>query len=404
MYTIEKEMFEGKEIRVAVDGDEKYYLTIDFVKDLGYMRGATDVRSICDEQDVKMIYPIDVKRASQVMPARSLSVTAKGFEELKKHRTKFPSVAIEKTSDEEIEQDMNLTLFNKEIIPTYRTDDGVDVVIGRELHSRLKIGTKYRDWFRRMLTYGFQEGVDYFPLLKSSRPVQALDKADFLTCENICDRHNLDDDKKIDHVMTLDMAKHLAMIQRTPQGMEIRQKLIELEKMVSQNKGVNTSSTNVDYDLLKKVCDALTNQHELSVKQCEILSIQEKMIVDLSHQVDELRGDFLRSVTPVLEASNLQEQNPYIKIINKGPVSENVTNIAKVYGYKAQDLNKILKDLGIQEKEGSGWKLCSKYEGYGYTAPGATYTNSDGSTTTQMKWTRKGRYFIHDLLTANGLV
>ena len=390
MYTIEKEMFEGKEIRVAVDGDEKYYLTIDFVKDLGYMRGATDVRSICDEQDVKMIYPVDVKRASQVMPARSLSVTAKGFEELKEHRTKFPSVAIEKSSDGEIEQNMNLTLFNKEIIPTYRTDDGVDVVIGRELHSRLKIGTKYRDWFARMLTYGFKEGIDYFPLLKSSRAVQALGKEDSLTCENICNSHNLKDDKKIDHVMTLDMAKHLAMIQRTPQGMEIRQKLIELEKMVSQNNQAAFVPTSIDSSLLKEVRE-ITTKHE-------------KMMLDLSRQINELRGDFLRLSTYTLEASNIEEQNPYINIINKGPVSENVTNIAKVYGYKAQDLNKILKDLGVQEKEGTGWKLCPAYEGHGYTAPGATYTNADGSTTTQMKWTRKGRYFIHDLLITNGLV
>lgn len=33
----------------------------------------------------------------------------------------------------------NLTVFNNEIIPVYTTDTGEKVVIGRELHERLKL-------------------------------------------------------------------------------------------------------------------------------------------------------------------------------------------------------------------------------------------------------------------------
>ena len=392
MYTIEKEMFEGKEIRVAVDGDEKYYLIIDFMKDLGYTCGAADARRICDDQDVKMLYYDELKKTDDKMPKRALGVTLQGFEKLKEHRTKFQSVEIECSASEHYEapEEVGLTIFNKEIIPAYRTDTGLDVVIGRELHQKLQIKSKYRDWFVNMCAYGFKEGVDFFPLLKNKKSHYSLDKADLSICENNPILDNCNQDKRIDHVMTLDMAKQIAMVQRTPQGMKIRQKLIDLENMVSQNNQAVFVPASIDSGLLKEVR--------------EIAAKHEKMILDLSRQINELRGDFLRSATPALEASNLQEQNPYINIINKGPISENVTNIAKVYGYKAQDLNKILKDLGIQEKEGSGWKLCPEYEGYGYTAPGATYTNSDGSTTTQMKWTRKGRYFIHELLTTNGLV
>lgn len=32
-------------------------------------------------------------------------------------------------------------------------------VTGRELHEFLEIGTAYKDWFPRMIEYGFEEGI-----------------------------------------------------------------------------------------------------------------------------------------------------------------------------------------------------------------------------------------------------
>lgn len=37
-------------------------------------------------------------------------------------------------------------------------------VDGRELHDFLQVGTAYKDWFPRMVEYGFVEGVDFNPL------------------------------------------------------------------------------------------------------------------------------------------------------------------------------------------------------------------------------------------------
>lgn len=106
----------------------------------------------------------------------------------------------------------NLTVFNNDIIPVYTTDTGEKVVIGRELHERLQISSKYADWFKNMCGYGFSEGVDFSAFSK-----------------------NLENGgRSIEHVLTLDMAKHIAMIQRTPQGKEIRDKLISLETRVQE--------------------------------------------------------------------------------------------------------------------------------------------------------------------------
>lgn len=108
----------------------------------------------------------------------------------------------------------NIRIFSEDVIPVYDTDTGEKVVLGRELHERLKIKTAYKDWFPRMCEYGFVDGKDYGSFLSN--------RSDGLAGK-----------PRTDHIITLDMAKHIAMIQRTPEGMEIRQKLIDLEKNVS---------------------------------------------------------------------------------------------------------------------------------------------------------------------------
>lgn len=111
----------------------------------------------------------------------------------------------------------NLQIFNKDIIPVYTTDEGNKVVMGRELHEKLGIKDKYTDWMQRMIGAGFIEGSDYFTLREKPKRKDGTEMPG----------------ERINHIMTLDMAKHIAMIQRTPQGMAIRQKLIELEKSFS---------------------------------------------------------------------------------------------------------------------------------------------------------------------------
>ena len=106
----------------------------------------------------------------------------------------------------------NLTVFNSEVIPVYTTDTGEKVVLGRELHEKLEISTRYNDWLPRMAEYGFTEGKDFYSFLSKTseggRPAT-------------------------EHVLTLEMAKHISMIQRTPQGKAIRDKLIALETNIS---------------------------------------------------------------------------------------------------------------------------------------------------------------------------
>ena len=95
-----------------------------------------------------------------------------------------------------------------ELINIKTTETGEPSVSGRELHEFLGVKTLYKDWFPRMVEYGFTEGKDFSSFLSEStggRP-------------------------SIDHLLTIDTAKELAMIQRTERGKQARQYFIQVEK------------------------------------------------------------------------------------------------------------------------------------------------------------------------------
>lgn len=85
-------------------------------------------------------------------------------------------------------------------------------VSARELHEKLNIGTKFATWFPRMAEYGFVEGTD------------------FITCYPNLGSENHGGQNMVDYNISVDMAKQICMIQRTPEGKQVRQYLIDLEK------------------------------------------------------------------------------------------------------------------------------------------------------------------------------
>ena len=82
----------------------------------------------------------------------------------------------------------------------------------RELHEFLGIGTQYTKWFDRMSEYGFYENVDYQAISQKRLTAQGNETT------------------YIDHEITLDKAKEIAMIQRSDKGKEVRQYFLELER------------------------------------------------------------------------------------------------------------------------------------------------------------------------------
>lgn len=85
-------------------------------------------------------------------------------------------------------------------------------ISGRELHGFLEVKEKYTQWFQRMADYGFTENLD------------------FATVSEKTEIANGGFQERFNHIIKLDMAKELAMIQRTEKGKQARQYFIAVEK------------------------------------------------------------------------------------------------------------------------------------------------------------------------------
>ena len=102
-----------------------------------------------------------------------------------------------------------------ELINIKTNETGEPSVSGRELHEFLGVETPYRKWFPRMVEYGFTEGKDF----NVDKNVRVGEEGSREVARELTD-----------HLLTIDMAKEIAMIQRTERGKQARQYFIQVEK------------------------------------------------------------------------------------------------------------------------------------------------------------------------------
>lgn len=119
------------------------------------------------------------------------------------------------------------------MIDVIYSTDGKAFVIASSLRSLLEIKTPLSIWFPRMIDYGFVEGQDYLRLNNSVKSANGIKKEVF------------------DWYVTVDMAKHIAMIQRTPKGKAIREYLLSIEHRLSEGEFLNQAQFIALFDICK---------------------------------------------------------------------------------------------------------------------------------------------------------
>ena len=169
--------------------------------------------------------------------------------------------------------------------------DGQQLASGRELHKFLEIGTEYMKWFSRMINYGFVENVDFIVIVKNDEDDTAFGGIR----------------KSTDHLIKLNMAKEISMLQRNEKGKEARTYFIK--------------------------CEEAWNSPEMILARAN--QIQSRMIEDYTKKIEVLEN-------------KIQEDKPKVEFYNDVTDSKHTCDmqtVAKVLNFKGVGRNTLFEIL-----------------------------------------------------------
>ena len=205
-----------------------------------------------------------------------------------------------------------------ELIPLIERE-GVQAVMGRDLHAFLEVKEPYTDWLPRMIDYGFSAGQDF---------VQ----------KNLIGQDRLGRRREtINHVISLDMAKEIAMIQRTERGKQARQYFIEVEKRARQ-----VAELTPEQLMAKALLQAESTMKELEVRATTAEAS-------------------LQAAAPALEYHE--------KFVAEDDDLTTIDDFARVYGTTGPKVRGLLteKNVAFRQKVGARWsrsknQMVDEYE------------------------------------------
>lgn len=117
-----------------------------------------------------------------------------------------------------------LKVIENELVPVYETSTGKKVVYGSELHTVLGSPSVYREWAKRRLT-----------------DIDAIENEDFQGVEISTPSGQA----RKDHIIKLDTAKEMAMLERNEKGKQVRRYFIQVEKKYKE-KSTDLSDLSVE--------------------------------------------------------------------------------------------------------------------------------------------------------------
>lgn len=223
-----------------------------------------------------------------------------------------------------------------------RNDDGTVAVSGRELHRGLEIETPYKQWMNRMIGYGFEENTDYI----------------LVTQKSLTNNPRNPYTNQTDHIMTLDMAKEISMIQRSDIGRKIRGYFIKIERKhneIAQAYGI-TSKEDMNQlieQLVSDKLDYLISTGQVSNEKLEALNNKFEGEYVTPQDIDAIKFAVKSKAEQTLNNAGLQVT---IEEFLVGDVYEQALANKKAKEEYRYQLGKVKSKLLVSSKKHLGMK------------------------------------------------
>lgn len=143
-----------------------------------------------------------------------------------------------------------LTVIENDLVPVYVTDAGEKVVYGTDLHRVLKVKSNYREWINRRLS-----------------DIDALENEDFQGVEV----STASGQSRKEHIIKLDAAKEMAMLERNEIGKQVRKYFIDVEKRHKQSP-IDRSSLSPQMQMFYAIADGQAKMELEQKRQAEQLN------------------------------------------------------------------------------------------------------------------------------------
>jgi len=210
-------------------------------------------------------------------------------------------------------------------------DSEIAAVNARNLWEKLEVKSKFADWIIDKTSQAhLTEGSDYLVFLQKEKNLQGGRPSK-------------------EYVISLDSAKHIAMLEGNEKGKEIRQYFIDFEKKAKeallamiQKKSQDTEAMTKDLDLKRFANENL----KLDMETAQIMKVPPSFV--LSESVKRIKFELGIDYTHLLPMSE------YMKNIPQEDRLLNPAALGRKIGKSAQLVNNFLAYHGYQKKDRGG--------------------------------------------------
>lgn len=150
----------------------------------------------------------------------------------------------------------NLTVIENDLVPVYETSTGEKVVYGSELHEVLGVKSNYRDWIKNRLN-----------------DCEAVENEDYEAAKILAPSGQ----SRKEHIIKLDTAKEMAMLERNDKGKQVRRYFIQIEKKY-KNAKINLEG------LSKELQAVIVVDKRVTKVEQRIDKIEDTMVIDYGQQ------------------------------------------------------------------------------------------------------------------------